>query len=141
MAIEKVNITKVYKSDENKDGEKFTTKKGDKFWKVAIQTQEYGEKWFSNLVFSQDDKAYKISEGDERTLKLYENNGYDNWKFPSQTDLLENRVNTLETTVKQHERALQKLLEDNGIGMDENSETDKIHEQAGDDIDPDDIPF
>lgn len=92
-------VTKVFKSDKNKAGEPFKDKNGKPFWKVGILTEATGDKWYSCLAFREDDQVMKMIEGGGYTILIWEDNGFANFKIPSKTDLLEDRVAALEKAV------------------------------------------
>jgi len=137
--MEKVIITKVYKSDKNKEG-KAIMARGKQAWRVAIQTGKFGDKWFSTLAFAQDDAVMTLNEGDEKTLVLWEQNGYSNFKLPGKIDFLEQRIERLEKMISNQvpksslspneANALQNLREQH------NKAADAVNE-----INAEDIPF
>ncbi len=92
-------VTKVFKSDKSKAGVAFKDKNGKPFWKVGILTEATGDKWYSALAFREDSAEMKIAEGSAYTLLVWEENGFANFKLPSKTDLLEERVKALEDKV------------------------------------------
>lgn len=105
--LETALITKIYKSDKNKDDVEFKiskgANKGKKFWKVAIQVDKFPDEWFSSLAFSQDDKVYNLKEGDEEMF-VFERGDYNNFKLPKREDLLEARIEVLEEWKRTMER-------------------------------------
>ena len=48
--IEKLKITKIFKSDKDKNGNFLKTKDGRAYSKLAIKTQEYGDRWISGFL-------------------------------------------------------------------------------------------
>ena len=48
--IQKLKITKIFKSDKDKNGKLLVTKDGRAYSKLAIKTQEYGDKWISGFL-------------------------------------------------------------------------------------------
>lgn len=123
-------ITKVYKSEKNKAGDAFVDKNGKPFWKVAIKTEATGDKYYSCLAFREDDAVMKLTEGSSHTLLVWEENGFDNFKVPSKTDLLEDRVNALENII--YKSSLAPKLQGT-------VHTDIDYPEE--DINPEDIPF
>lgn len=97
--MEKLTVTKVFISDKNKDGVEFKSKKGEKFWKVAVKFDKYKEEWFSCLAFTEEDLAMKLKEGDER-LFIVERGEYNNFRMPSRLDVLESRIEALERALR-----------------------------------------
>lgn len=92
-------VTKIFKSDKNKAGQPFLDKNGKQFWKVGILTEATGDKWYSSLAFREDDAVMRMNEGSAYTLLVWEENGFANFKIPSKTDLLEDRIIALENAV------------------------------------------
>lgn len=98
--IQKVEITRVIVQDKNtKTGQAYVTKTGKPFWRVAIQTKQTGDAYYSTNAFAQDDRVMKLQVGDVVTVDLTEDNGFKNFTLPSKTDLLEQRVSALEAKV------------------------------------------
>jgi hypothetical protein len=97
--IQKVKITRVVIQDKKKDGTPYKTAAGKQFWRVGIQTEQTGEVYYSTNAFAEDDKAMKLQVGQEVTVNLTEENGYNNFSLPTKTDLLEERVSALEAKV------------------------------------------
>jgi len=123
--MEKLTVTKVFVSDKSKDGVEFKSKKGEKFWKVGVKFDKYGDDWFSCLVFKEDDPVKKLQEGDER-LFVIERGDYNNFKLPTRLDVLESRIEALERSVRPVVKSpLADIPDDN---LDE-------------EINPEDIPF
>lgn len=136
-----------------KDGEPIiiNTRNGDKqVYKVGVKFQELGDDqlWWGTCWNQEKDSLWKIEEGKEYTLLL--DYKYTSFKFPSTEERLFNEVLAMKEKLQrikftQDERVIP-LLEEIANGEEiaddfEKSETDEIHENAGDDIDPDDIPF
>src|SRR3990167_4688334 len=48
--MEKLTITKIFKSDKDKNGNLLKTKDGRAYSKLAIKTKEYGDKWVSGFL-------------------------------------------------------------------------------------------
>lgn len=131
--MEQVRITKVFTSNQSKDGKPFVTKAGKPFWKVAIKTDKYGEDWFSSLAFEQDSPEMKLKEGDEKTIIIETDGQFKNFKLPNRSDMLESRVARLEADF----RTLMAKLDPTtsaGTKIPDFSEVDE-------EIDPDAIPF
>lgn len=96
MSLENVRILKVFKSDKTKDGTLFKDKNGKPFYKIAIKTDKFGEDWYSCLAFGKDDPVMNLKEGDEKTLNVWQDGQWKNFKLPSKLDILEDRVTAIE---------------------------------------------
>ena len=126
MNVQRVKITRIYKSDKGRDGKEFRDKNGKVFWKVAIQTDKTGQDWYSCLAFRSDSREYNLNEGQETDIVLEDTGQYKNFKIPTRFDLLEMRVKNLE----------EMLLTSSGDKVPDFSEIGQKNDVA-----PDDIPF
>ncbi len=125
-------VTKIFKSDKNKLGQPFLDKNGKPFWKVGILTEATGEQWYSSLAFRADDQVMNMKEGSAYTLLIWQDGSFFNFKIPTKTDLLEDRVAALEAKVFSASLGSTAGVQgavSTGIDYPE------------DDIDPEDIPF
>lgn len=152
--IKTLTPSKVYRFKESKDGGPIiiNTKNGEKqVYKVGVKFQELDDDniWYATAWDQEDDRHWKIQEGKEYTVKL--DKKYNSWSFPNKSDRqmaeilnVRDEVRKLKFTVDERVVPLLEKIagEDNGLEDDFNgSDTDKIHENAGDDIDPENIPF
>lgn len=94
-----VKITKVFKSDKNKDGVAYVTKKGKPYTRVSIQTEQTGNDYYSTTAWDADHPAMQLTEGQEIELIFTEKDGFKNFDIPKPIDLLEARVKKLEDKV------------------------------------------
>jgi len=69
MSVEKVKINKVSATNLKKDGTECVTVKGQKFFKVGVQVEQYGEVYINGLVFHDE---VPFAEGDEVYLDIFE---------------------------------------------------------------------
>lgn len=138
--MEKVIITKVYKSDQTKDGKPLEFKgrdgKSRRATKLAIKTNKHGESWLSALVFNQDDQILNMREGDEVSIVIEERNGFLNFKLPTKIDIIEARVERLEAQFRNMVE-----MKDKGYIYPENTKPEPFPNEPKDEIVPDDIPF
>ena len=100
MNIHTVKITRVSMKDTKKDGSKMVSKNGKPYWNVGIQTDKFGDSWFSALAFAPDDAVYKLKEGDTVEIVIEGDGQYKNFRIPSKADKLELRVANLEERIK-----------------------------------------
>jgi len=104
--MEKLKITKIYRSTKDKNGNALTTKDGRNYERVAIKCDKYGDKWLSGFGNSQN-KDWQ--EGDEVEIEIEKKGEYLNFHLPPLTVkykefldlkdrivLLEDRVSELE---------------------------------------------
>ena len=127
MKIEKLTLTKVYVNDKDRAGKLFITDKGRKFWKIAVQSEQYKNEYLSCLIFDENDIMFSWKPGQEVKVILERNGNYLNFKKPMQLDYLEARVEALEEFIKSGDKRLVK----DDVPMD----------KAEDDIDLSEIPF
>lgn len=144
--MEKVTLTKIFTSDKNKNGEEFKTKKGQKFWKMGIKTDEYQDEWMSCLFFDQD-KIPDWNEGDQVSIVIEENGGFKNFKVPTQFDTLFAMFNELDQRVKRLENP--PTVSDTNVpyptgentGADQGPNFNGPVAGTNDDLEPSDIPW
>lgn len=134
--MEKLLVTKVFKSDKDKEGRLLKDKNGKQFWKVGVKFDKYGDVWYSMLVFREDDEAMSLEAGDERSFVLSENKGFKNFKLPSRLDILEADVAWLKQVV-----TAKKVQAENPVDAIDYPPNTLAGEPFPDDIKPEDIPY
>jgi hypothetical protein len=93
----KLQITRIYTSDKDKQGSPLKTKDGRLYTRIAVLTKEKGDKvWISGFL-SDWNRDWKV--GMEVEAEVYEQNGYWNMKRPDPIKALEERVAKLEAEV------------------------------------------
>ena len=98
--MQKLTITKVFKSDKDKNGNLLKTKDGRAYQKLAIKTKEYGDRWISGFLsfWNQDWK-----EGMIVGASVEPNGDFLNLKKPDPVDELRQefkaRIEALEQVV------------------------------------------
>jgi len=101
--MQELTITKIYRSTKDKLGNELKTKDGRPYERVAIKTQEYGDKYISG--FSGDfNRNWQI--GDKVKVLVEQKGEYLNFSKITENDLLELRVAKLEKDVE----ALRKFI-------------------------------
>ena len=95
----KIVLTKIYISDQKKDGTKFVDKNNKPFKRVAIQTNSHGETWLSSFSFRDSDEMREWKEGQEVQILISKRDDFWNFRIPTKADLLEERVTKLEEAV------------------------------------------
>lgn len=93
----KVTLTKIYKTNKDKEGNELKSKKGFPYTRMSIKTEEHGDKWVSGFE-NKDNKDWK--EGDTVEIEVKENGQYLNFETPKQD----------EVSVKQMGDVLNKLV-------------------------------
>ena len=71
-----VTITKVYRSDKDKNGNVLMSKAGRPYTKLAIKTKEYGDRWLSGFD-NKDTSSW--NDGDTVELNIEEKGEYLNF--------------------------------------------------------------
>lgn len=106
------------------------TKDNKPYVKIGIRTDKHGETWLGCFLNQfNTDKLTKLKEGDVVTILTEKSGDFTNFKLPGKTDLLEARVEVLETQIKQL------------LGPTANTSPSAAPEYTEADINPDDIPF
>ena len=95
----KVVLTKVYISDQKKDGTAYIDKNNKPFKRVAIQTNSHGDTWLSSFSFRDSDEMREWKEGLEVQILISKRDDFWNFRIPTKADLLEERVTKLEEAV------------------------------------------
>lgn len=128
--MENLQITKIFKSNKDKEGKPFKDKNGKPFWKVAVKFSKYGDTWYSTLAFREDDPVLNLEEGQEKLFVIDESNGYKNFKLPTKYDVFEAKLDELNRRVRK--------LENNTTSA---GTPVPFPEDDVPDINPEDIPF
>jgi hypothetical protein len=89
----KVQISKIYRSFKDKDGNPLKFKDGREFEKMSIQTKEYGSQWIGGIVGNWNTN-FKI--GDIVDVDIEQKGEYLNFKRPDPLKALEERVARIE---------------------------------------------
>lgn len=92
-----VKLTKVYRTNKDKQGNPLKTRDGRDYTRVSIKTQEHGEKWLSGF---ENFNNQKWREGDSVDIEVETNGEYLNFSQPSPLQLLTRRVEKLEKTIE-----------------------------------------
>ena len=92
----KIKISKLYKSNKDKQGNPLKTKDGRPYTRIAIQTPAYGSKWISGFMGSWN---FDWQAGDEVDIDIEESGQYLNFKRPDPIKKLEERIVKLEEAV------------------------------------------
>lgn len=109
-------------NDQSKDGQKFLTKNGKKFWKIAVQCEEYKERYLSSLIFDEDDIMMTWKAGYTVAVIVEERGQYLNFEMPDKIDYLEERILALEerlNTPQNPTTSANELPIDDGIKVEE----------------------
>ena len=95
-----ITLTKLFRTNKNKDGELLMGKNGKNYERLSIQCQEYGDKWISG--FGGQWNSY-WNEGDKINIEIKEvtsgDKTYLNFEKIDQNKLIEDRLSKLEDAV------------------------------------------
>ena len=94
--MQKLTITKIFKSDKDKNGNLLKTKDGRAYSKLAIKTKEYGDKWISGFLSFWNENWI---EGQIVGAVVEPNGDFLNLKKPDPIAELAERVTELEKLV------------------------------------------
>ena len=98
--MEKILLTKVYRSDKDKDGNPLKTRDGRTYTRLGVQAKEYGEKWLSGFdSFWNKDWKEGMVVGVEVEETMSGSKTYLNITKPDPLKELEERVKRLEGIV------------------------------------------
>lgn len=100
-------INKLYINDKDKNGVPFLTKSGQNpgkpYKKISIKTDSPKipqDKWLYGWIFKDDDIALQWKEGGQITVKVWENDGWWNFKHPTQIDYLQQDIDEANKRIK-----------------------------------------
>ena len=104
MQIKQILVTKIDKYDKNKDGEDYSyvskkDGKKHKFMRVIVN-YEGGSEQISHGAFNPSDPILEWKPGEMHQVVLKQNGNYINFDEPSQLDMLEYRIELLESAFK-----------------------------------------
>ena len=106
-----VKITKIYRSNKDKNGNLLTTKDGREYTRLAFKCVEHGDKWVSG--FGNDANA-SWAVGDDVDVVIEESGQYVNFKMPSNKVSPEDVKNIWEE-IEKLKQEIEKLKNASGI--------------------------
>lgn len=131
--LTKVTLTKVYRSDTDKNGNKLVSKNGKPYTKVGIKTAQHGEQWLNGFG-NFDNRGW--NEGDQVLINIEQNGQYLNFSTPGQSELLQLCLEKIEGI----ERALN--IQNGSAPATPPAQTTNQNPQTGEpEINVEDIPF
>lgn len=101
--MEKLTITKVYRSNKDKKGNLLKTSDGREYTRLAIKTKEYGDRYVSGFG---NDKNSSWNVGDTVEVVIEQKGEYLNFSMPKEKDVLTERIDVLEKKVKELEHTI-----------------------------------
>ena len=135
-----ITITKIDRSDKDKEGKAYVTKDGRPYTRLGLQTKEHGTKWLSGFD-NYTTKNWK--EGDTVDVEVTKVSGKDgkeylNFKMVSENDKLWKMCAYLQQQINDLKKGMADVRRNFGEAPDE--EVDKANEELGE-IDKDLLPF
>jgi len=130
----KVTLTKIYKTNKDKEGNELKSKKGFPYTRMSIKTEEHGDKWVSGFE-NKDNKDWK--EGDTVEVELKENGEYLNFETPKAEEVAYHQMTDILNSLATIKLKVNDLW-DKEFAKKELTRED--YEAEGDPY-PDDIPF
>lgn len=131
--MQKVIITKIYKTDKDKQGNLLKSKEGKPYTRMSIKTEQYGDKWISGFE-NKDNSSWK--EGDEVEVLIKENGEYLNFETPKKDDkvndkleLILTKLGKLQFTIDSMEELIKQTAEKvriENVGVDKDGNFDDI---------------
>lgn len=92
----KAVLTKVYRTNKDKQGNKLKTKDGREYERISIKTQEHGDKWLSGFGAPWNDSW---NEGDIVNVNVETRGEYLNFSKVDPMEEVESRLKRLEDAV------------------------------------------
>lgn len=128
--MEKLTITKLFRSNKDKSGKALVTSDGRPYERVAIKTQEYGDKWLSGFG-NRGNAMWQIGDEVEVKVEKVQKNGneYINFSAPNMWDEIK--------TIKKRLDALEGK-DDGGFAE---SQGGKLDDEVPDEAFVEDMPF
>ena len=96
--MEKITITKVYRSNKDKKGILLTTSDGREYTRLALKTKEHGDSWVSGFG---NDKNASWKEGDIVEVVIEKKGQYINFSVPKEKDITMERLDKIEADIKE----------------------------------------
>lgn len=128
----KVKLTKVFRDHRNKDTKQpLISKDGNPYNKVAIKTEQHGEKWLSGFGNSAN---YFWRKGDVVEIEVTPSGEFLN--FTNESTMLDRMLKAMEIRIMKLERSLNKKVEAGEVVGDVD-----FNKKETETIDPEDIPF
>ncbi len=127
-----LTITKIYRSDKDKNGNPLKNKNGNPYERVSIKAVQTGDKWISGFG---NEGNKKWTEGMTINIEVEEKNGFLNFKNPSKLSNLFKMYKDLE------ERVAKLEARDNPYDKDNNDPNFEEEEQNNIDDEQEEIPF
>lgn len=128
----KVKLTRIFRDDKQKNSKlPLISKEGNPYNKIAIQTEQYGEKWLSGFGNSAN---YFWRKGDIVEIEVTPNGEFLN--FTNESTMLDRMLKAMEVRIMKLERSLNKKVEAGEAVGDVD-----FNKKETETIDPEDIPF
>lgn len=106
--MQKVIITKIYKTDKDKQGNQLKSKEGKPYTRMSIKTEQYGDKWISGFE-NKDNSSWK--EGDEVEVLIKENGEYLNFETPKKDDKVNDKLELILTKLGKLQFTVEQICE------------------------------
>ena len=94
--MEKIKITKIYKTNKDKNGNELKSKDGRPYTRLSIKAEQFGDKWISGYENAHN-KDWQ--EGDEVEVIIKKNGEYLNFDTPKKDDKVVEMLSLLLTKV------------------------------------------
>jgi hypothetical protein len=107
--MESVTLTKVFRSDKDKNGVALMTKAGKPYTKLSIKTDKHGDQWLSGFGNSRNEGWAEGAKVDIMVTSKQGNDGktYLNFDTPKPEDMLAVRLAAVEMDIINLKKALQ----------------------------------
>ena len=92
----KITLTKVFRSNKDKEGKELIGKNGRPYEKLGLKAQEYGDRWISGFG-NRTNQNWK--EGDQVEVEIEEKGQYLNFKTIDKEEVQLNEMKTILTNI------------------------------------------
>ena len=100
MEVKTYTLTKVFRTDKDKEGNPLVTKQGKPYQKVSIKTTETGDEYINGFGGKTTDAWVEGAKVDIIvTSEVYNGKTYKKFQVPTKDSLIEGRVSSLEAQV------------------------------------------
>ena len=106
-----VTLTKVHRTDKNKNGDPLINRNGQPYTRTSIKTQEHNDRWLNGFG-NQENAQWQI--GQQVEIIIEENGQYLNFKMPrSESSISRVEFDDLKAHVKSLEDAIREMKQSN----------------------------
>lgn len=98
--LQQVKLARVVVTNKDKKGMTLVGRNNKPYWKIAIKTEEHGDKWLSGLIFDQQSTLFKWRAGDKVSIVVEQKGQYLNFHQPNEKEMELTNLQALMDDVK-----------------------------------------